>query len=248
MKYINKFNEQVEKSIEDWCRQYDMAKYEIVDGVVNVNGYVYMPARKLEKIHIQFGIVKGTFDFFSNNLTSLKGCPVEVGDFFKCNKNKLTTLEGAPKKVGGSFLCEENLLTSLQGSPEKIPVDFNCSFNTLLSLQGGPNEVGKIFSCQFNKLLSLQGGPIKVGSYNCYTNRLFSLDGSPEKIVTSFDCSFNPIYEVYRLFGTYERYKASLDYKYLRGTDIVRGRFKRACEDAEIKMPNSIRDYKYIDL
>jgi hypothetical protein len=37
-----------------------------------------------------------------------------------------------------------------------------------------------------------------------------------------------------------------LDYKYLRGTNIVRGRFKKACEDADIKMPDSIPGYKYI--
>jgi hypothetical protein len=129
--------------------------------------------------------------------------------------------------VGGDFWCDMNRLTSLEGSPSKIG-HFSCGGNKIKSLIGCPKEVRLSFDCQ--------------------TNLLISLDGCPEKIGGGLFCWGNPIWEIYKLFLTLERYQASMDYKYLRGTDIVRGRFKKACEDAEIKMPISIPGYKYIDL
>jgi hypothetical protein len=39
----------------------------------------------------------------------------------------------------------------------------------------------------------------------------------------------------------------SLDYNYLRGTNIVKSRFQEALDEAGKKMPNKIEGYKYID-
>lgn len=44
----------------------------------------------------------GIFDsaFLENKqLTSLNGCPQEVGGYFWCSRNKLTSLEGGPKEL-----------------------------------------------------------------------------------------------------------------------------------------------------
>jgi hypothetical protein len=38
----------------------------------------------------------------------------------------------------------------------------------------------------------------------------------------------------------------SLDYNYLRKTDIVKSRFQEALDEQGIKMPNKIEGYNYI--
>jgi hypothetical protein len=271
MKYLRKFNENdSELSIEDWCKIFDIRHYEISGGLINVHDLVVMSYKELYKIPIKFGIIYGYFDCHENNLTSLENAPMEVKDAFNCNHNKLKTLEGSPRKVGDDFDCIDNILTTLKGSPIEVGEDFDCHYNKLTSLNGCPVKVGGDFSCASNKLKTLEGGPKKVGwNYNCNNNELITLKGSPievehdficvknnlttlegcpEKIGAELYCNDNPIYEVFAVFGTFERYQESLDYKYLRGTNIVRGRFEKACEDAEIKMPDSIKGYKYIDL
>jgi hypothetical protein len=231
MKYLKKFNEQ-EKSIEEWLDGFGIKKYryKIKNGLVNVKGDVniFYNNEVLKMIPVKFGTVTGDFSCVDLQLTSLENSPVNVGGSFYCSKNKLTSLVDGPKKVGDFFDCNENLLTSLEGSPK---------------------EVYGVFNCNNNKLFSLQGGPLKVISYfSCQKNELITLDGSPEKVGGTFYCDTNPIYEVYKLFGTYERYKASLDYGYWKGLNIKRGRFKLACKDAGIDVPDSIPGYEYIDL
>jgi len=101
------------------------------------------------KFIIKFGKVKGYFDCYKCELTTLKGAPKYVGGSFSCSHNNLTTLEGAPKYVGGSFYCSFNKLTSLKGAPEKV-VGFYCSHNKLTSLEGAPKYVGGNFECYDN--------------------------------------------------------------------------------------------------
>ncbi len=74
--------------------------------------------------------VTGNFYCEGNELTSLKGCPSEVGGNFRCDDNNdLTSLEGCPKKVGGDFDCSRDKLTSLKGCPSEVGGDFDCSNN-----------------------------------------------------------------------------------------------------------------------
>jgi len=56
---------------------------------------------------------------------------VEISGSFSCASNKLTTLEGCPKNVGEDFLCFNNLLTSMEGCPEKVGGDFWCAKNII---------------------------------------------------------------------------------------------------------------------
>jgi hypothetical protein len=53
-------------------------------------------------------------------LTTLEGCPKEVGDFL-CKNNQLTSLEFCPTEIGGDFSCRDN----------KFPKDFDDSFKRL---------------------------------------------------------------------------------------------------------------------
>jgi hypothetical protein len=266
MKYLKKFNEQ-EESIEYWCRYLDIINYEIIKDVVNVKNDVIIFGLKLEKIPIQFGVVVGSFDVKSNNLVSLEGSPFKVGGSFHCSNNKITTLKGGPKEVerqfncsinhlvtleglpeevGTDFYCDSNELKTLEGTPRVIKGHFDCSNNNLTTLEGGPEKVYDSFLCYSNELSTLEGGPIKVEyDYFCNNNRLISLEGVPDKL-RFLNCDKNPIHVVYELFETLERYLTSLDNKYLRGTNIIKGRFERACTEAGIDTPEYVKGYKYI--
>ena len=104
-------NYKKEMNIESICQEYDIQNYTInLDGTVDVNGDVNLFNRKLSKIPLKFGRVTGSFYCHNNQLTTLLGCPVEVGGNFSCSHNQLTTLEGCPREVGGYFNCNINPL------------------------------------------------------------------------------------------------------------------------------------------
>lgn len=125
--------------IEAWLEEMEIENYTINDdGTVDVNGDVQLEKKDLKEIPVQFGVVKGDFECYQNQLISLSGCPKEVKGDFWCFDNQLTSLEGAPQKVGGSFWCNQNRLTSLEGAPKEVGGTFNCQINKLTSLEGAP--------------------------------------------------------------------------------------------------------------
>ena len=134
---------------------YDSDTFVSIDKELVMDGELIIP----------FGKIKGYFSCDSLHLTSLKGCPREVGGDFYCQNNDLTTLEYAPEKVGRKFMCSNNKLTTLVGAPERVGDEFNCSFNHLKTLVGAPREVGGEFICRENWLTSLEGAPERVGKY-----------------------------------------------------------------------------------
>ena len=214
--------------IDTICKKYGITNYTInPDGTVDVGGNVSFYNRGLKDFPIKFGKIMGYFDCRHNELETLEGSPREVGDFY-CDYNKLTTLEGGPNSVNGSFYCAYNQLSSLRGGPKEI--DYDCDFH-----------------CNNNKLISLEFSPISVGgSFDCSDNKLISLDGSPKEVGGDYDCIGNPIDRIYILFGNYKQYQDSLDYNYLRGTDIVKLRFKEALEEIGVELPEKIEGYNYI--
>jgi hypothetical protein len=185
---------------------------------------------------------------------NIEGCTINVDNTVDVSGDILLgyKMEKLPIQfnvIDGSFDCDYVYLKTLDGCPKIVKGDFSCRHNELKSLDGGPKEVGHEFDCTQNLLRTLIGGPSIVGAYYlCSINKLISLEGAPSKVSGYLYCEHNPIYEVYKLFYTLERYQASMDYNYLRGKNIIRGRFVKACQDAEIKMPKSIKGYKYIDL
>ncbi len=164
-----------------------------MDGDINLNSI------SLKKIPIKFNIVSGNFSASINNLTSLEGCPKEVGGDFYCSYNQLTSLEGCPKEVGGNFYCSYNQLTSLKGAPMYI-YDFWCNNNQLISLEGCVKEVGHNFNCSFNQLTSLKGAPMIIyGDLYFDNNPIYIIDSSIEvkgyinTYFTYFDDKFNKL-------------------------------------------------------
>ena len=224
MKHLKKFNE-----IDAICKEYGITNYTInQDGSVDVNEPVVLNDMGLRKLPLKFGKVTGSFECEKNKLTSLRGSPKEVGGDFYCSFNQLITLEGAPIKVGDSFCCDNNQLVTLKGSPNSVGEDFDCSNNNLISLDGAPKEVD-FFYCSNNNLISLDG--ISISMSNGFSG---------------INCSGNPISQVYRLFGSFKEYQDSLDYGYLRGTDIVKLRFKEALEEIGKRLPKKVPGYNYI--
>ena len=236
--------------IETTCKKYNIKNYTInPDGTVDVNGDVELYGKGLTKLPLKFGKVTGNFYCNNNQLITLEGSPREVGGYFNCsyNYNQLTTLEGSPKEVGGGFYCNNNQLITLEGGPRSVGGDFGCSSNQLTTLEGSPKEVGGNFYCIDNQLITLEGGPREVGgNFYCIDNQLITLEGGPREVGGNFDCSDNPIYSVYKLFPDYKSFMDSLDYNYLRGTDIVKSRFQESLDEVGIKLPKKIEGYNYI--
>ncbi|MBR2274146.1 MAG: PcfJ domain-containing protein [Alphaproteobacteria bacterium] len=184
---IKQYDEKTKK--EEYYDIYHLPKGFVVEGNLDFSGQGLSELPDLSEV-----IVKGNFDCFENQLTSLEGVPQKVGRDFDCGRNQLTSLAGAPQKVGGHFKCSENQLTSLEGAPQKVGGGFVCVYNQLTSLAGAPQEVGGDFVCYQNQLTSLAGAPQKVGGgFYCAGNQLTSLAGAPQKVGGDFTCDGNQL-------------------------------------------------------
>ena len=106
----------IEQEIHEICKRYLISNYSInLDGSIDVDGNVSIATGRLEKLPLKFNKVSGDFYCSWINLTTLEGCPKEVGDDFYCSYNKLKTLEHSPLIIGGHFYCMNNPLESLEG-------------------------------------------------------------------------------------------------------------------------------------
>jgi hypothetical protein len=160
MKHLKLFESMTEIKVEKICKKYKIENWTLnPDGTIDVEGNVVISGQRLSKLPLKFGRVTGDFFCYNNQLTSLKGCPTEVGGSFYCRHNQLTSLEGCPTEIGGSFWCHNNKLTTLEGCPTEIGGYFWCSNNQLTSLEGCPIEINGSFLCSNNQLTSLKGAP-----------------------------------------------------------------------------------------
>jgi hypothetical protein len=182
MKHLRKYkifesNSQIDKI----CRKYDIKNYTInSDNSVDVDNGVYLWDKKLESIPLNFNIVNGYFECSYNYLTSLKGCPIRVGDGFYCYINKLTSLQHSPQYVeSGNFSCGNNKIKSLQYCTELIRGNFYCYNNKLTSLEYHPTVYGE-FHCQYNQINTFE-------NFYYYKEDVY-FDG-------------NPIWDIYKLFN-----------------------------------------------
>ena len=104
------------KQIHDICKKYGIENYTInPDGSIDVSGNVCLSDKNLTRIPIKFNKVYGYFDCSYNFITSLEGCPREVGGSFDCAKNQITSLKYSPIKVGTYINLYMNPLESLEG-------------------------------------------------------------------------------------------------------------------------------------
>ena len=171
IKLFEQFNN--EQEIINICKEYNIENYSInPDGSIDVDGNVDLSYMKLVKIPLKFNKITGVFVCCGNQLTSLEGCPKEVGGGFYCYGNQLTSLEGCPKEVGGGFNCSDNRITDLQGIPSVVNGRLNCRNNNLTTLKGFPMIIYDSLNLQENPLsiidssIEVRGECIYVGSTN----------------------------------------------------------------------------------
>jgi hypothetical protein len=144
MKYLKEYYN-YDNEVAEICKKFGIKNWSIRDGLVDVDGSVFLRERGLTKLPLKFGVVSSYFNCSWNKLTTLEGAPKEVGVDFYCGDNKLTTLEGAPKEVGGDFRCSYNNLTTLKGVPKIINGNFDCSYNDLTTLEHFPDVKSNIY-------------------------------------------------------------------------------------------------------
>ena len=193
MKHLRKYKIfESNTEIDTICEKYDIINYTInSDNSVDVDGDVNLFNKRLESIPLNFNIVNGYFGCGNNHLTSLKGCPVRVGNGFYCFDNILTSLQYSPQYVeNGSFSCRDNKIKSLQYCTELIRGDFYCYYNKLTSLQYHPTVYGKFY---------------------CYNNQINTFENF---YYYKEDIEFknNPIYDIYELFNDMTLIELARDY------------------------------------
>lgn len=99
--------------IKAWLDSMGVRGYIINDDLtVDVNGNVHLDNKELTLIPIQFGKVRKSFNCSNNPLTSLKGCPNQVGDFF-CQYTDIKNLNYCPIYVDGDFFCHGTKLEEI---------------------------------------------------------------------------------------------------------------------------------------
>ena len=139
IKLFKKFNDyrksklfNTREKVAAWLDSMRIENYTINDDLtVDVDWYVIIANKDLTEIPIQFGKVTRFFDCSKNNLTTLKGCPREVGEGypgFDCSNNNLTSLEYCPMVVTGSFDCSRNKISTLKGCPKDIEIGGKISY------------------------------------------------------------------------------------------------------------------------
>ena len=148
------------------------------DDSVDVNGNVYMSDNYLEYIPINFDTVTGDFNIRFNKLTSLKGCPREVGRNFNCNNNEtLKTLDNLPIRVGGIINFENCGLISTKGLNNVVCDEFELSKNNISDLTGCPKHTNRLILSD-NNITSLQGVSLTTSILSVANNPLQSFKGS----------------------------------------------------------------------
>ena len=122
--------------------------------------------------HIQTSLVLTDYQRYFKNLKSLEDFNIsKVDGGFWCHNLGLTSLKGCPREVGGTFDCSKNLLTTLEGCPIKAGENFFCSINNIISLKGCPEIINGVFDCSHNQLYTLDNCPKETkGDFWCYDN------------------------------------------------------------------------------
>jgi hypothetical protein len=142
MKYLKLFEgHQSESKVAKICKEYGIENWSInSDGLVDVDGNVYLSYKKFCELPLQFGKVTGYFDCDVNKLTTLKGAPHTVGINFDCSYNNLSSLEFCPRSVGRYFSCAHNMIREFTG-PKYIGGNFYCDGNPINNIWGIINPV-----------------------------------------------------------------------------------------------------------
>jgi hypothetical protein len=224
MKHLRKYKIfESNTEIDKICRKYNIKNYTInSDNSVDVDGDVWLYNKGLKSIPLNFNIVNGYFNCSINQLTSLKGCPVRVGDYFYCYSNKLTSLKYSPQYMeNGYFSCRMNKIESLQYCTELIRGNFYCYNNKLTSLKYHPTVYGG-FSCWNNQINTFE-------NFYYYKEDVY-FDG-------------NPIWDIYELFNDMKLIELTWDYGFEWKGEIDLYKLDIFLKETEHEYHGSLREY-----
>jgi hypothetical protein len=224
MKHLRKYKLfESNTEIDKICRKYDIINYTINnDNSVDVDDNVILYNKRLESIPLNFNIVNGCFGCGYNQLTSLKGCPVRVGNYFYCYHNNLTSLQYSPQYMeNGDFYCGSNKIESLQYCTELIRGGFSCCSNKLTSLEYHPTVYGK-FYCRYNQINTFE-------NFYYYKEDVYF--------------RFNPIYDIYELFNDMKLIELTWDYGFEWKGEIDLYKLDIFLKETEHEYKGSLREY-----
>lgn len=143
--------------IGQWLEEHNITKYLINEDLsVDVDGAVILNNLGLTELPVQFNIIKTSLYLNDNKLTTLKGCPRQLGGHFIIDHNELVSLEYCPEIIKGNFDCKYNKLESLEYGPKTVGRDYVCSHNYLKSLEHSPEHIGNNFDCGSNYIEDLK--------------------------------------------------------------------------------------------
>ena len=203
---------------------------------------VYIRDIKFDKLPVKFNKIDYWFILESNGLTTLEGCPVEVGNGFACKDNLITSLEGCPTITNkSSFNVYSNKLTSLVGSPKEVEQMY-CDDNLLTNLKGSPEIVNDTFCCSNNDITSLEFSPKFVKSdFHIINCPVYNLDGFDCKFDGLFFCENSPLNKVFPLHGRdYYDVSAFKTYKIIKENKVNFKRLKWFYDSWDVIMANNL--------
>jgi hypothetical protein len=224
MKYLRKYKIfESNSQIDTICKKYNIKNYTInSDNSVDVDDNVKLRDKDLKSIPLNFNIVNGYFGCGYNHLTSLKGCPVRVGNGFYCYDNQLTSLQYSPQYVeSGDFSCGNNKIKSLQYCTELIRGYFSCTYNNLTSLEYHPTVYGE-FWCWNNQINTFE-------NFYYYKEDVY-FDG-------------NPIYDIYVLFNDMKLIELARSYGFEWKGEIDLYKLDIFLKETEHECKGSLREY-----
>ncbi len=136
----------IKVAMDKWLKSHNVENYKITeDGFIDVDGEVRLDNMRMPRLPgpVKFGTVSGDFICSSTGLTTLRGCPREVGT----------------NEFGGDFMADYNNITSLEGGPRTTGGNYSCTgCDDLESLQHMAEKIGgSIFAQQLPKVKNLQG-------------------------------------------------------------------------------------------
>jgi hypothetical protein len=185
--------------------------------LVNAYGSVTIDKGRKTLSGLHFGKVTGSFKLNTQDFTSVKGFPTEVGEDLVIEGNQIGTLKDLPtKKVGGTFSARACGLTSLEGCPEEVGGNLSVDLNSLTTLEGAPKIMSDVSEVRCHSrgrlgdspLVSLEGLPPNLDPKNIKAVSSFpSLPSIPQDFLRDG-------YRMFKETGSWVPYYVKLDMEY----------------------------------
>lgn len=250
MKYLKRFNEakgdNVDYFLNGLIKETKTLKWTInSDGSYDFDGSVIITGN-ITELPITIRSVKGIFLCHSRYFESLEGFPRYVSKSFSIlHCNLITSLEGCPEEVGSNFYCGGTGITDLKGAPRMVG-GFNCQECELLtSLEGLPKIIGSDLRMPRFASINFENCPNLIFPTDLRDCQLVLDNGNEFK--------GTPLHIFQTIFDSLKTFQESLDYNYIGGLMEVNGemrptinlfKFQEALDEFGIEIFSKKLDWK----